>query len=242
MNPPLNTLNETPRRHLRRAVAGLVIIGIGSLALLDNLRLFDTPLLRTFWPLALVLWGLARLFWSQHASRRLFGVLLVLAGGLMTAHNLGYGSFGLRHWWPVFIILAGAAVLLRGLFPSARRTRQRFESSAIEHSDEVNIDASFSGLKLQNDSRSFRGGKIHVNFGGVELDLREAVMAGPEATLDIHATFSGIEMRVPREWQVVVQVSATLGAVEDKTVPPANPVHRLVLRGDTTLGGIELRN
>jgi len=47
---------------------------------------------------------------------------------------------------------------------------------------------------------------------------------------------------VPRDWQVSVQMSATLGAVEDKTVPPPTPAHRLVLRGETVFGGVEIKN
>lgn len=233
---------DSPRRRSRRAIFGLAVIGVGALALLDNLHVFDIPLLRTFWPLVFVIWGLSRLAWSRHPGSRLFGLVLMLAGALMTVHNLGYGSFDLRQWWPVFIILAGVAIALRGLFPSPRWDRGRFESSAIEHTDEVNVDATFSGIKLRNDSRSFKGGKIAVTFGGLELDLREAAMDGPEATININATFSGIELRVPREWQVVVQMSATMGAVEDKSVPPALPSHRLVLRGETLFGGVEVKN
>lgn len=242
MDKRLSSRLDSPRHRYRRAVFGLCVIGVGTLALLDNLRLFDMALLRTFWPLVFVVLGLSRLVWSRHPAGRVFGAVLVGVGTLMTAHNLGHGSFDLRHWWPVFIILGGAAILLRGLFPGRGWHRSRFESSAIEHTDEVNVDATFSGIKLQNDSRSFKGGKIAVTFGGLELDLREAVMDGPEATLTLNATFSGIELRVPRDWQVVVQLSATMGAVEDKTVPPASPGRRLVLRGETMFGGVEIKN
>jgi len=233
---------DSPRRSARRALFGLSVIGIGALALLDNLHVFDIALLRTFWPLAFVVWGLSRLAWPRHPGSRLFGLVLILVGGLMTAHNLGHADFDLRQWWPVFIILAGASIVMRGWFRSPRCDRVRFESSAIEHVDEVNVDATFSGIKLQNDSRTFKGGKIAVTFGGLELDLREAAMDGPEATIDISATFSGIELRIPRDWQVVVQLTATMGAVHDKTAPPASPSHRLVLRGETLFGGVEIKN
>ncbi len=244
METPVTPPFDSPRRRAKRALFGLGVIGIGTLALLDNLQVFDMALLRTFWPLVFVLWGFGRLAWPHHLSSRLFGVVLMVVGVLMVMHNLGHMNINLRHWWPVFVILAGVSIALRGLFPHPRRwqRRQRFETSAIEHSDEVNIDASFSGIKLRNDSRSFKGGRITAQFGGVELDLREAVMEGPEATLTIHASFSGIELRVPRDWQVSVQMSSTLGAVEDKTFAPPAAAHRLVLRGDTTLGGVEVKN
>jgi predicted membrane protein len=238
---------DTPAHRARRALFGLSVIGVGALALLDNLHLFDIALLRTFWPAVFVVWGLARLAWPRHLGHRLFGLVLILAGALMIAHNLGHASLDMRQWWPVLLILAGVSIALRGLFPHSRWGSQRgrgapFDTSTIEHADEVNVDASFSGVRLQNDSRSFKGGKVAVSFGGLELDLREAGMDSPEASLDIHATFSGIEIRVPRDWQVSVQMSTRMGAVEDKTAPPVAATHRLVLRGEIYFGGVEIKN
>lgn len=232
------------RRHaLRRATVGLLVIAFGVAALLDNLQMFGIPLVRTFWPLALVVWGISRLVWPRHLSHRLFGVVVIAVGALMTAHNLGYGNFSLHQWWPVFVILGGAAILLRGFGPHHHgRRRGHFAATAVEHTDEVDVDASFSGAKLRNDTRDFKGGRISVTFGGVELDLREAAMIAPEAILQVNAMFGGIELRVPRDWQVVVQASATMGAVEDKTSPPPAPEHRLVLRGEAMFGGIEIKN
>lgn len=234
---------DSPHHRIRRAAFGLSVIGIGTLALLDNLHVFDTPLLRTYWPLALVIWGVARLAWSRHVSSRVFGLVLIAAGALMTASNLGQVSVDIRQWWPMFIILGGVAIALRGFFPRACGGRRwQFETSTIEHTDQVDVEARFSGIKLRNDSPAFKGGRISAAFGGVELDLREAVMAGPEATLTIEGKFSGIELRVPHHWQVSVQMSSTLGGVEDKTVPPSSSQHRLVLRGETVFGGVEIKN
>ena len=71
----------------------------------------------------------------------------------------------------------------------------------------MQIDATFSAIRQRNDSAQFKGGRIDVTFGGVELDLSQATMDGPEAVLELSARFSGIELRVPREWLVVVEVS-----------------------------------
>ncbi|MGM9485693.1 LiaI-LiaF-like domain-containing protein [Roseateles sp. NT4] len=235
------------RRHhayhpAQRIVFGLAVIGIGTLALLDNLHVFGVPMLRTFWPLALVLFGLSRIVWPRHAGSWLFGIALVIVGGVMTAQNLDLVSIRLRDWWPVFIILGGVSILARGLFPRHRRQACGDTPSTLEHGDRIAIDASFSAIRQQNDSRAFKGGCIDVTFGGVELDLRQAAIEGPEAVLEISARFSGVELRVPREWQIVVDIAPTLGGVEDRTVPPMNPTQRLVLRGDAMFGGVEVKN
>lgn len=226
-----------------RIAFGLAIIGVGVLALLDNLQVFDMRLLRTFWPLALVLWGLSQLAWPRQGSSRVFGTVLVLVGTALTVKHLGYLDLRLRDWWPVILIAVGLSVLSRGLFPRRQDGPAiAVDPATLEHGDRVHIDASFSAIKQQCDSRSFKGGRIDVTFGGVELDLRQATMDGSEAVLDLSARFSGIELRVPREWLVVMNVAATLGGVEDKTVPPMNPTQRLILRGEATFGGIEVKN
>lgn len=107
-------MNDLTRHPTHRIAAGLAAIGIGALALLDRQHAFDLPLLHTFWPLALVLLGLARLGWARQEGG-LGGVALIVVGGLLTARNLGYTGFSMHDAWPAFVILAGLALVLRGL-------------------------------------------------------------------------------------------------------------------------------
>jgi len=225
-----------------RILLGLAVVAIGVLALLDNLRLFDTALLRTFWPMGLVLWGLGRLAWPSHAGSGLLGVALIGVGLALTAQNLGYMHFRWRDWWPVFIILAGLSILLRGIFPAATAVPGSSPAATLQHGDLVDINATFGAVSQQLDSRGFQGGRITSTFGGVKLDLTQAAITGTQAVLQIDASFSGIELCVPREWQVVIEIASTLGGVEDKTAAPAMASPRLVLRGAITCGGIEVRH
>ncbi len=227
----------------RRILFGLAVIGVGVLALLDNLQLFDIALLRTLWPLGLVLWGLGRLAWPRQAGSGMAGLVAIGVGLALTAHNLGWLHFRWRDWWPVLLIVVGLSIVMRGFFP-------RHDTGAASaphllkttHGDVLDIDASFSGIKQRNDSTAFKGGRITSTFGGVDVDLSQAVMDSNEARLDISARFSGVELRIPRDWLVVVEMRPLFGGVEDKTVPPLAPGPRLVLRGDVVFGGIEVRN
>ncbi len=92
------------------------------MALLDRQKVFELPLLHTFWPLALVLLGLARLGWPRHAGGGLGAAALIVVGSLMTAHNLGYNGFSLRDWWPALVMLAGLSMVLRGALPRTAAT------------------------------------------------------------------------------------------------------------------------
>lgn len=113
-------MHDLTRHPAHRIAAGLAAIGLGALALLDRQHAFDLPLLHTFWPLALVLLGAVRLGWPRHAGG-LGGAALIAVGGLLTARNLGLTGFSLHDAWPLFVIFAGLALVLRGLrtHPSA---------------------------------------------------------------------------------------------------------------------------
>jgi hypothetical protein len=236
--------HRPPSSHVRhagqRVLFGLLVIGVGVVILLDNLRLFDISLMRTFWPMALVLWGVARLAWPMHRGSGLMGAVLIVVGLMLTAQNLGYVQFHWRDWWPVFIILFGVSIVLRGLWPRPVPGAP-IADLTLEHGDQVDIQASFSAVSQRNDSTAFKGGRITSTFGGVDLDLTQARMAGPEARLDISARFSGVELRVPRDWQITVEVASTFGGVEDKTVPPMTPGPRLILTGEVMFGGVEIK-
>jgi membrane associated rhomboid family serine protease len=56
------------------------------LAVLDNLHVFDIALLRTFWPLALVLWGPSRLAWPRHPGslKAVATMPVMVTGGFRT--------------------------------------------------------------------------------------------------------------------------------------------------------------
>lgn len=106
----MNDLHRENDHPTQRVLIGLGVIAIGTLALLDRQHLFDLPLLHTFWPLALVLLGLARL--TARSQAPIAGLAMILIGSLMTAHNLGYSGFSMRDWWPAFVILGGVSLLV----------------------------------------------------------------------------------------------------------------------------------
>ena len=91
--------------------------------------------------------------------------------------------------------------------------------------------------------RWFRGAELSVIMGGCEIDLHAAAMQAPQATIRVSCIAGGVELRVPEEWDVVIEVSPFLGGVEDKTRHPANGgAKRLIVDGVIVAGGVEVKN
>lgn len=119
--------------------------------------------------------------------------------------------------------------------------------------DEVNI---FWGGRKRIVSKSFTGGEIVSIFGGFEIDLTEADIQGGEAKLDIVAIFGGGEVRVPRNWHVVLKTVGIFGGASDRTVHPQQDgsqlsaagasvgpaVKTLIIDGVSLFGGVGIKN
>ena len=238
-------MNQDPMNRQRsRIVFGLFIIAVGLFALLDNLHLFDARLVQPFWPLVFVALGALKLSQGGSPRHSLWGVALIAVGAGMTLQNLGVIHFQWRDLWPLAVIWVGLSVLTKGIVFRARGDAafgpgQREER--LEHGARIDASATMSGIVLKNDSQEFTGGEINAVMGAVEIDLRQAAIA-TEAVLHLSIIMGGVEIRVPREWSVVVNGSPVLGGIEDKTVPPMTPGKRLVIDGSVIMGGVEITN
>ncbi|MGD8537006.1 MAG: DUF5668 domain-containing protein [Candidatus Aminicenantes bacterium] len=226
------------RDYQGRIFAGLLIILIGVLFLLGNLDKLDFwDVFFTYWPVILIFIGLWHLV--VHESRNWgFGLILIAVGGFFLLNNLDVitGRVWL-YFWPLLIIAAGLWIIFRPRFrPSGEKAPE------IKEKD-LDIFTVLSGSKRRVESKEFKGGKASVLLGSVDLDFSQASLAGNKATLELTAMLGGIEIWVPREWEVVVDSSALLGSVEDKrkSAPAKESRPTLFVKATAILGGIEIK-
>jgi hypothetical protein len=80
-------------------------------------------------------------------------------------------------------------------------------------------------------------------MGGVELDLRSAVLSGPVVTITAVAIMGGIEIIVPPGIRVESSGFGFMGGwdnhASDERLPPDAPVLRV--RGVALMGGVEIK-
>ena len=84
---------------------------------------------------------------------------------------------------------------------------------------------------------------VSVLCGGVELDLREAVLSQHEVTIQVAVIMGGVEITVPHGVRVINNTSAILGGTDlhgtDQITDPGAPVVRLT--GTCMLGGVDVK-
>lgn len=105
-----------------------------------------------------------------------------------------------------------------------------------------NITAIFSGADRSGRWLVEPQTNVVAVFGGVELDLRLAVLSQREVTINIVTIMGGVNLIVPPGVRVANSVTAVFGgtsAPPDDTVDPDAPVIRLT--GLAMMGGIDVK-
>ena len=233
---PERSSNDASIRFTPQLVVGLIVIAVGVLMTLDNLQIIDASQYLRFWPAALIVLGLVKVWHSSEGRGGGFGGLLFIiigVGLLLEQTTLVRISF----WdmWPALLVAFGVFLVWKGASSPGRRT-------AYASNDLVSAMAVLGAVSRGNNSAAFRGGELTAVMGGCELDLRHAAIDG-EAVIDVFALWGGIEIKVPQDWTVASHVTPILGGVDDQTRPPQNASrHRLVLRGFIVMAGVEIKN
>lgn len=217
---------------------GLVLIIIGLLFLFDRMGQIDfSDLFFRYWPLILILAGLWHLV-ANNFRNAAGGVVLIIVGGIFMLDKLEILERSAWHYlWPLLLIVLGIWILL-GMAPGRRQ--EKFPGVKENDLDAFVI---FSGFDRRIESQNFRGGKATAILGAIELDFTQARLAEGKANVELTAILGGIEVRVPRTWQVEVEGHPFLGGVEDKHVfsPGPEGAQILHLKASAILGGIEIK-
>jgi predicted membrane protein len=78
-------------------------------------------------------------------------------------------------------------------------------------------------------------------MGNTTLDLSRATMAGEMATVDVSVLMGGVQIIVPPDWEVFMQVVPFMGGcVDARRSPSQAPARKLFVRGRVILGGVTI--
>lgn len=125
---------------------------------------------------------------------------------------------------------------------SSPRTPTHPSNESVSASDSKTTVAIFSGTELKGHFTAARHHHVMAVFGGVEIDLRHAVIPTDGTTIDVLAVFGGVDILVPPDINVTTSGIGVLGGFSshDNKIPDpyAPTVH---IRGIAVFGGVEVR-
>lgn len=148
--------------------------------------------------------------------------------------------------WTVLIVALLGTIGLSILFGKKRRSCIKhhgdYKSNVINEEDNSQIHQSthFGATTKYINSDNFTWADFDCSFGALAVYFENAKVPSGTATLEIHASFSGTELYIPKEWKVENHMNVSLGAVEEKNHATPDGSVTLHLIGSLNFGGIEI--
>lgn len=217
----------------------LILIGIGYAG--GNLGIWDFNLFfRGWWTLFILVPCLINLIQYGPNGGNIAG-LFVGAALLLAAQGFLEFSLIRKLLVPAILVLVGLSLLLsntRRRITDQQGNQIPFEKTGLNGSD---VSGVFDGKKVQYDGQLFEGATVSAVFGGVNMDLRTAVIER-DVRIDATAIFGGIEIFVPSNVIVKVMSTPVLGGVSNKAMAPTEvPCHTLYVNATCVFGGVDIK-
>jgi len=160
------------------------------------------------------------------------GIMLLLSSrGMIDGNILG------KLMAPLIFVLIGISMIFKNLFHGehGNRINVQYQGGSSDYS------AIFSGIKEQITGEKFLGTTINAVFGGVDLDLRNAII-DVDVIINATAVFGGINILVPSNVKVKVSNVPIFGGVDNKTFKSLDPNAPTIFLNSTCMfGGIDIK-
>ena len=157
-------------------------------------------------------------------------------------------------YWPIGIVLIGIliffSIILRPMrfkhYSTAKcKGKGKHSVNEGENKDgEINYQLVFSASEQVILDPIFKGGKIDITFGGMELDLRRTSLMEGDTYLYINAVFGGVEITAPDTWNIEIRSNSFAGGVDDSRKNnniEKDLTRKLVVVTKCTFGGIDIK-
>jgi len=116
----------------------------------------------------------------------------------------------------------------------------KFEKIDVEDESHIRIKNSFTSSIKYINTDNFEQADFNCSFGSMKVYFDKAIMSNDNAIVRISASFSGIELYIPREWNVDDKTNVVLGSINEKNRNNQVTTNTLTLVGDIKFSGVEI--
>ena len=216
-----------------KIVWGLVLVVLGTVFALNTLKITKINVFFDgWWTLFIIVPNAIGLFLDKNKVDKglglALGVFLLLCCREVLSWNLV---------WPGLLVALG----LRLMFGAVLSREQDASAPSLPEKGKCRTTfAAFSGCDFACNAEEFEGARLTAIFGGVDCDLRNAVIT-KDCTIEAYAVFGGVDILVPEGVNVKVDSLGVFGGVSNTTVSQEN-VPTIYIKATCAFGGIDIKS
>lgn len=224
-----------------KIIGGIALLAFGIVWALELLNVISISL-EGWWAFFVIIPCFVNIFSDRHKAGAIIGcgigiLLLLAARGIIPWNDIW------KYMLCLVAIVWGVALLF---FNNRKHFDQRITKEqnvpVVAGGGKLhNIDVTFGKQEYSYDGQTFDGTDVHVSFGFVGLDLRDADIRDG-AVISVDCSFGGIQIRIPKGVCVNNGIDTTFAGVDcDCCTQPTDGAKTLYLKGHCNFGGIEIK-
>lgn len=138
--------------------------------------------------------------------------------------------------FPIIIVAIGLSIIFKDKISKNAKAIKNLNKDGL-----ADYSAIFGSQELNFSGEEFKGASVAAIFGGVTLDLRQAIIS-EDIYLTTTAVFGGVDIMVPPDVRVEVSSTPIFGGTSNKTNKPIidNP-HIMYISSISIFGGTDIK-
>lgn len=215
----------------------LIVIGliIGGNALgITNINVFFDG----WWTLFIIIPCFIGLFNENEKTGNIIGLLIGVALLLGCQDIINFNLIW-KISLPAILVMIGLSIIFKDTLGG--KVNDEIKKLNEKRNGENSYCATFSGQKIKFDKEVFTGADLVAVFGGIECDLRNAIIES-DVVINANSTFGGIDIFVPSNVIVKTKSTSIFGGVENKVnTKGEKDAHIIYVNGTALFGGVEIK-
>ncbi len=216
---------------------GILLVAAGVIFALNALNITDIDVFFDgWWTLFIIVPCAIGLFTEREKTGNLVGIAIGVFLLLCCWDILSFSMLW-KLLVPAVIVIIGLKMVLTGLFGN-KANEILVKMKAAGKAPKVACTV-FSGSDLRYDGEVFEGAELTAVFGGIECDLRNAIIEN-DCAIQVSAIFGGVDILVPSGVNVKVRSNSIFGGVSNKTAVYVD-APTIYISGTCIFGGVDIK-
>ena len=225
-------------KKLSNILWGIVLIAVGVIIALKS---FDIIKLNVFfdgwWTLFIIVPCFINLFGDDDKIGNIAGIIIGVLLLLGCQDVIGF-SLVWKLVVPIIVIAIGIKLVVFGAFCKREGVVNSIKTDSQNHKKGTAI---FAGADINLNGEKFSGAKLTALFGGIDCDLRSAVIES-DCVIKANVVFGGIDIIVPENVNIKVNSNSIFGGVSNNKKKTANGFeYTIYVEAQCVFGGVEIK-
>lgn len=227
-------------KNLKRTIWGLIFVAAAILIALNSFNVISFNIFFDgWWTLFIIVPSFVGVIQDRKKGGALFGLCIGILLLLSAQEIISWDMV-----WKITLPLIIALIGFKMIFSSFKKDKKskiekNFKQIKFDSNDFQRSVAVFCGTELDFDGVIFEGANLITVFGGIDCDLRNAIIQ-KDTAIKVVSIFGGIDITAPDNVRVINNIPTFFGGVDVKNANNSYE-HTIYIDGVCIFGGVDIK-